>query len=68
MGVVAPAKVYADTYALDKANIKLQLYKSCIHADLMMAHEFGMGSMRQACKDEFPIDAEQLTDNPDPPL
>lgn len=68
MGVVAPLKVYADTYGFDKANIRLQLYKGCIHADLMMAQQFEMGSMRDACKREFPIDAEQLTDDPDPPL
>jgi hypothetical protein len=68
MGVVAPLKLYADTYGFDKANIRLQLYKGCIHADLMMAQKFGMGSMRGACKREFPIDAEQLTDDPDPPL
>jgi hypothetical protein len=68
MGVVAPSKVYADTYGLDKTNIRLQLYKGCIHADLMMAQKFGMGSMRDACEREFPIDAEQLKDDPDPPL
>lgn len=66
MGIVAPSKLYADTYGFDKANIRLQLYKGCIHADLMMAKEFGMGSMRDACKRDFP--AEQLPDDPDPPL
>jgi hypothetical protein len=68
MGIVAPPKIYADTYGLDKANIRLQLYKGCIHADLMMTKEFEMGSMRDVCKRDFPIDAEQLTDDPDPPL
>jgi predicted acylesterase/phospholipase RssA len=68
MVIVAPAKVYADTYGFDKANIRLQLYKGCIHADLMMVREFGMESMRDACKLEFPIDADQLSDDPDPPL
>jgi len=66
MGIVAPSKFYADTYGFDKANIRLQLYKGCIHADLMMAQEFGMGSMRDACKRDFP--AEQQPDDPDPPL
>ena len=68
MGIVAPSKFYADTYGFDKANIRLQLYKGCIHADLMMVREFGMESMRDACKLEFPIDAEQLEGDPDPPL
>lgn len=68
MGVVAPSKVYADTYGFDKANIRLQLYKGCIQADLMMAQQFRMGSMRDACERDFPIDAEQLIDDPDPPL
>ena len=66
MGIVTPSKFYADTYGFDKANIRLQLYKGCIHADLMMAQEFGMGSMRDACKRDFP--AEQQPDDPDPPL
>jgi hypothetical protein len=66
MGIVTPSKFYADTYGFDKANIRLQLYKGCIHADLMMVREFGMGSMRDACKRDFP--AEQQPDDPDPPL
>jgi hypothetical protein len=70
MGVVAPPKVYADSYGFDKANIRLQLYKGCIHADLMMAQKFGMGSMRDACKRDFmkDVDEQQLKDDPDPPL
>jgi len=70
MGVVAPLKVYADSYGFDKANIRLQLYKGCIHADLMMAQKFGMGSMRDACKRDFmkDVDEQQLKDDPDPPL
>ena len=68
MGIVAPSKFYADTYGFDKANIRLQLYKGCIHADQMMAQEFGMGSMRDACKREFPIDGDLPSDDPDPPL
>lgn len=70
MGVVAPLKVYTDSYGFDKANIRLQLYKGCIHADLMMAQEFGMGSMRDACKRDFlrDVDEQQLKDDPDPPI
>jgi hypothetical protein len=70
MGVVAPPKVYADSYGFDKANIRLQLYKGCIYADLMMAQKFEMGSMRDACKRDFmkDVDEQQLRDDPDPPL
>jgi NTE family protein len=68
MGIVAPSRVYADTYGFEKANIRLQLYKGCIYADLMVVREFEMDSMRDACKREFPVTPEQLRDDPDPPL
>ncbi len=68
MGIVAPSRVYANTYGFDKANIRLQLYKGCIHADLMVVREFRMDSMRDACRGEFPVTPEQLRDDPDPPL
>ena len=68
MGIVAPSRVYANTYGFDKANIRLQLYKGCIHADLMVMREFRMDSMRDACRGEFPVTPEQLRDDPDPPL
>jgi predicted acylesterase/phospholipase RssA len=68
MGIVAPSRVYADTYGFDKANIRLQLHKGCVHADLMLVREFGMDSMRKACDSEFPVTPQQLKDDPDPPL
>jgi len=67
MSIIAPSKVYADTYAFDPDNIRLQLYKGCVQADYAMVN-LGKDSMRDMCKLKFPINVDQLKDDPDPPL
>ena len=53
--VVAPEKVYAETFDVDPENIALQLHYGCLQADLMMQQDFHMTSMKQKCEERFPL-------------
>lgn len=53
--VVAPEKVYAESFDVDPENIALQLHYGCLQADLMMQEDFHMTSMRQKCEERFPL-------------
>ena len=53
--VVAPEKVYAETFEVDPENIALQLHYGCLQADLMMQQNFHMTSMKEKCQERFPL-------------
>ena len=53
--VVAPDKVYAESFEVDPENIALQLHYGCLEADLMMLEDFHMNSMKQKCEERFPL-------------
>jgi len=53
--VVAPEKVYAETFHVDPENIALQFHYGCLAADRMMQEDFHMTSMEQKCQDRFPL-------------
>jgi len=53
--VVAPDKVYAESFEVDPENIALQLHYGCLEADLMMQEDFHMNSMKQKCEERFPL-------------
>jgi len=53
--VVAPEKVYAETFEVDPENIALQLHYGCLQADLMMRQNFHMASMKEKCQEKFPL-------------
>jgi predicted acylesterase/phospholipase RssA len=55
LGLVAPEKVYADSFDVDPENIALQLQHGCLAADLMMQENFGMTSMNEKCLARFPL-------------
>ena len=56
--VVAPEKVYAETFDVDSENIALQLHYGCLQADLMMQEDFHMASMKEECLARFPLPAK----------
>ena len=53
--VVAPEKVYAESFEVDAENIALQLHYGCLEADLMMQEDFHMTSMKEKCQARFPL-------------
>lgn len=53
--VVAPDKVYAESFEVDPENIALQLHSGCLEADLMMQAEFHMASRKEKCLARFPL-------------
>jgi len=53
--VVAPEKIYAETFEVDPQNIAVQLHYGCLQADLMMQENFHMASMKEKCQERFPI-------------
>jgi predicted acylesterase/phospholipase RssA len=53
--VVAPEKIYAETFEVDPQNIAVQLLYGCLQADLMMQENFHMASMKEKCKERFPL-------------
>src|SRR3954470_15317694 len=53
--VVAPEKVYAETFHVDPENIALQLHYGCLQADLMMREDLHMTSMKDKCEERFPL-------------
>jgi predicted acylesterase/phospholipase RssA len=53
--VVAPAKVYAESFEVDPENIAIQLHYGCLEADLMMQEDFHMTSMKEKCEERFPM-------------
>lgn len=53
--VVAPEKVYAETFDVDAENIALQLRYGCLQADIMMQQDFHMTSMKEKCEERFPL-------------
>ena len=53
--VVAPEKIYAETFEVDPENIALQLHYGCLQADLMMQQDFHMTSMKEKCHERFPL-------------
>lgn len=55
--VVAPEKVYSETFDVDPENIALQLHYGCLQADLMMQEDFHMASMKEKCLARFPLPA-----------
>jgi hypothetical protein len=55
LGLVAPERVYADSFDVDPENIALQLQHGCLAADLMMQEDFGMTSMNEKCLARFPL-------------
>jgi predicted acylesterase/phospholipase RssA len=55
--VVAPEKVYAESFDVDAENIALQLHYGCLEADLMMQEDFHMTSMKEKCEERFPLPA-----------
>lgn len=57
VAVVAPEKVYAESFEVDPENIALQLHYGCVEADLMMQEDLHMTSMKEKCKERFPLPA-----------
>lgn len=57
VAVVAPEKVYSETFDVDPENIALQLHYGCLQADLMMQEDFHMASMKEKCLTRFPLPA-----------
>jgi predicted acylesterase/phospholipase RssA len=53
--VVAPDRVYAESFDVDAENIALQLHYGCLEADLMMQEDFHMTSMKEKCEKRFPL-------------
>jgi hypothetical protein len=53
--VVAPDKVYSESFEVDPENIALQLHYGCLEADLMMQEDFHMASMKEKCLARFPL-------------
>jgi hypothetical protein len=53
--VVAPDKIYAESFEVDPENIALQLHYGCLEADLMMQEDFHMTSLKQKCEERFPL-------------
>jgi hypothetical protein len=53
--VVAPAKVYSESFDVDPENIAVQLHYGCLEADLMMQEDFHMISMKEKCEQRFPL-------------
>jgi hypothetical protein len=53
--VVAPEKVYSESFDVDPENIALQLHYGCLEADLMMQEDFHMTSMKEKCQERFPF-------------
>ena len=53
--MVAPEKVYAESFDVDAENIALQLHYGCLEADLMMQEDFHMTSMKEKCQARFPL-------------
>jgi len=53
--VVAPDRVYAESFDVDPENIALQLHYGCLEADLMMQEDFHMASMKEKCLARFPL-------------
>jgi hypothetical protein len=61
--IVAPEKVYAGSFEVDPENIALQLHYGCLEADLMMKQDFHMNSMKEKCKERFPIPTPKAADS-----
>jgi hypothetical protein len=55
--VVAPEKVYAESFEVDPENIARQLHFGCLEADLMVQEDFHMTSMKEKCEERFPLPA-----------
>jgi hypothetical protein len=55
VAVVAPEKVYAESFDVDPENIALQLHYGCLEADLMMQEDFHMTSLKEKCQERFPL-------------
>jgi hypothetical protein len=55
--VVAPEKVYAESFDVDPENIALQLHSGCLAADEMMQQDFQMTSLKDKCEERFPLPA-----------
>jgi predicted acylesterase/phospholipase RssA len=53
--VVAPDKVYAESFEVEPENIALQLHYGCLEADLMMQENFHMASTKEKCLARFPL-------------
>jgi len=53
--VVAPDKIYAESFDVDSENIALQLHYGCLEADFMMQEDFHMTSMKEKCEERFPM-------------
>jgi len=53
--VVAPDKVYAESFEVEPENIALQLHYGCLEADLMMQENFHMVSTKEKCLARFPL-------------
>jgi hypothetical protein len=53
--VVAPDKVYAESFDVDPENIAMQLHYGCLEADLMMQEDFHIASMKENCLARFPL-------------
>jgi predicted acylesterase/phospholipase RssA len=59
--VVAPEKVYAESFEVDPENIALQLHYGCLEADLMMQEDFHMTSLKEKCQERFPLPTPKPT-------
>jgi hypothetical protein len=59
--VVAPEKVYAETFDVDPEKIALQLHYGCLEADRMMQQDFHMASMKEECLARFPLPPTKST-------
>jgi hypothetical protein len=55
--VVAPEKVYGESFDVDPENIAMQLHYGCLEADLMMQEDFHMAPMKEKCLARFPLPA-----------
>jgi predicted acylesterase/phospholipase RssA len=53
--IVAPDKVYAESFDVDPENIALQLHYGCLEADLMVQADFHLASMKERCLARFPL-------------
>jgi hypothetical protein len=61
VAVVAPDKVYAESFEVDPENIALQLHYGCLEADLMMQEDFHMTSLKEKCQERFPLPTPKPT-------
>src|SRR5947209_4040769 len=53
--VVAPEKIYSETFAVNSDNIAAQLHYGCLESDRMMQQDFHRASMADKCEARFPL-------------